>query len=210
MQSDCSAPKSILRSSRTSSRVESKRVSIVSPMKWQDSRCSLERKRKFIDSTINFVEVQHILRSIGCDASGGYQECVEKLLKSEWSPSRRQLKLNERLRARPIHNAEDRIINLQRADMDYLSRFSLNDLKKWLKLNDIEQPAGANKVECMKLINKNYSFQSPSQADKFRPVMPKRPSCAFVEEEVEDGEEMEMDIDSDCDEDDDVRMQLIF
>ena len=165
---------SILRSSSLKQgTLTGKRVSIVSPIKWKHGNCSLQRKRNFIDSTINFIDIKHILRSLGCDASGGYTECVEKLLQSEWCPDRHHIQLNERLRAKPVQNTDNRVVNLQCGDLDYLSRFTLNELKRWLKFNHIQQPVGQSKYEYMKLIHKNYSFQSPSPAT-FRSRIPKR------------------------------------
>ena len=150
------------------------RVSIVSPMRWNTSnKCSLERKRSFINSTISYCSIKAILRSIGCDTTGGYEQCVERLLHSSWVPSRQHIESNERLRAKPVRK-DDAVIRLECAESEYLHRFPINELKKWLKANDIKQEYGQSKWEVIRLIQRNFVAMTPSPMFKGK-VRPKRP-----------------------------------
>ena len=155
-----------------------KRVRIVSPIKWDinnKSSKSLKSKREFINTTISFCEIKRILRDLDCDARGCYDQCVDRLLATNWVPNRKHIQYNEKLRAKPIHACNERVIKLENGKMDYLQRFSINELKKWLKYHNIEQPHGATKQEYIKLINIHFLWRSPSP-DSFRfKLRPNRP-----------------------------------
>lgn len=155
-----------------------KRVRIVSPIKWEidnKSSKSLKSKREFINTTISFCEIKRILRDLDCDSRGCYDECVDRLLSTNWIPNRKHIECNERLRAKPIHACNERVIKLENGTIDYLQRFTINELKKWLKYHNIDQPSGASKLEYMKLINIHFLWRSPSP-DSFRfKIRPNRP-----------------------------------
>lgn len=177
---------SILRSSSsyTTSKLvtnsTSKRVSIVSPIKWDAhsrSTYCMERRRQFINTTISYCTLKQILRSLGYATSGGYDECVNRLLHSEWIPDRRYIEYDERLRARPVQHSKDRVVNLRCGELEYLSNFTLNELKRWLKHNNIAQPVRASKMAYMKIIQQHFSWRSPSPDSIRFKVRPKRPLC---------------------------------
>jgi len=157
---------SILRlssSSNIANTTNTKRVRIVSPIKWHSkSKWNSDRKRMFINTTISYCDIKHILRSLGCDPRGGYKECVDRLLQSDWTPDPQLIRFNDRLRAKPIQKPSEKVVNLHCGDIHYLSNFTMKELKKWLEYNNIQQPVRQNKTEYIKLINKIYKVRSPS------------------------------------------------
>ena len=148
--------------SNTLSNLSRKTVRIVSPIRWgSTTKKSVDRKRAFINSTVSFLKIKSILRDIGCDPSGGYEECVDKLLDSDWVPPREYIESNDSIRAKPIHPDEDRMVELKNSRSDYLSSFTMNDLRKWLKQNGIKQKKGQNKQQLIALIRRNFYVQTP-------------------------------------------------
>eukprot|EP01084_Bolivina_argentea_P253352 425537_1 len=171
-------PESVLRSSLlyTSKKNtnDRKRVSIVSPMNWD---CKKTR-RDFINTTISYCDIKNILRTMGYDVTGSYNKCVNQLIQSNWIPDQTYILYNEKLRAKPIFHENERIVNLECGNIEYLKKFSLNQLKKWLKHNNIQQPRHINKYECMELINKKYTYQSPTPTKIRYKLPPKTPKTS--------------------------------
>jgi len=79
------------------------------------------------------------------------------------------------MRARPVRKHQDRPIRLESGNLQELSRYSINELKRWLKLNQISQPPGQSKYECMLLVHAHFTMRTPSPAS-FSRVAPRRPS----------------------------------
>jgi len=164
---DC--PVSILRTSpwcpsplRTTSNSpkKAKQVRIASPVKWySQSKESIERKRECLRSTISHREIQRILREIGCDAAGGYNECVDRLLASDWTPPRKYIESEERFRAKPIEHDSEKIIELLATDD--LEKFSTDDLKLWLTQNRIAFNPDRGRAAIVALVGRARAITTP-------------------------------------------------
>ena len=170
---------------------QKKRVRIVSPIRWDiNKQCttSIQRRREFIQTTITYIELKQILRDLGYSSHGSFNECCERLLDTKWIPDKHHIEQNDKLRAKPIHELNERIIKLENGDIDYLSSFNINQLKKWLKHNNIKQPSGKNKYEYIKIINQHFMWRSPSTDSlRFR-VIPNRPKCyGYNNGDIDDG-----------------------
>eukprot|EP01083_Nonionella_stella_P032201 88160_1 len=167
-------PRSILMSSSnytTNHNLQSstrKRVTIVSPIKWHsDTEEAIARKRQFIKRELNYKEIQFILQNILKiqlrDAMDSYEDCVQLLLSSQWIPDQTIIRRNDSLRAKPtVHESEKHIIC---TDIEYLSTFSTQRLKKWITDHGIPQPMNGSKYDYMQVIRNAYPFVSPGPCD---------------------------------------------
>jgi len=183
-----------------------KRVRIVSPIMWHSRKqSSVERKRHFIETAVSPTEIKQILRFNGCDFNGEYTDYVDKLVEIEWTPEQHQVDFYNNQSAKFIQS-EDRGIDLECADLDYLANFEENELKQWAKENiRNEQPINESKEALMSLINRNYTLVSPCPGARSK-VRPKRPKTSKpTKRQLRFG----------CDDDEkddvnDVRMQIDF
>merc|ERR1719242_1083085 len=102
--------------------------------------------------------VKQILRFNGCDFNGEYTEYVDKLVEIEWTPEQHQVDFYNNQSAKFIQS-EERGVDLQCADLDYLANFEENELKQWAKQNiKNEQPTNESKDALMSLIYENYTL----------------------------------------------------
>jgi len=121
-------------------------VMIASPILWKRWKSKdptprkLVQKQRFVEK-MSLAQIRAILQELGlaadiADGDCTFEVCVERLVESEWAPSRAAIARYEEERAKPVRTLaqkeEDRVRLCQLEDVDTLSA---SEMKLWLARN---------------------------------------------------------------------------
>ena len=144
-----------------------------------------------------------------------YEECVETLSHCTWTPTEEQIRRNERLRATLIEHDDDdeKIVEFNSGDLDYLSSRPIEELEQWLEQHHIQHDEQSKRGLAL-LVSRMFRITTPSR------VMPRFKLCGkssraartrSVRKTLMKKEENSMDIDIKReDKMDGLRLKLVF
>merc|ERR1719320_1181859 len=130
---------------------------------------------------MNLTQIKDILSELGLsvDDDSTYENCVERLVHSQWVPSDDAIRIYQRQRAKPVRTAmqkqEDRV---RLVTVQTVSKLSCAEMKLWLQRNGGRVPEGSSDAD-----RKNMERTIRNQMRVITPVVkrkraPKRPKKA--------------------------------
>jgi len=159
----------------------SKSVKISSPIRWRSKdRSKLDGKQQFVEN-LTLPQIEAILGELklSIDGDSTYDKCVQRVVQSQWTPSRNAIQRYQRQRAKPVRTAsqkqEDRV---RLCKVDTVSNLSCAEMKLWLQRNGGRVPDGSSDAD-----RKNMERAICNQMRVITPVVkrkraPKRPKKA--------------------------------
>ena len=133
------------------------------PLQWDVSVSNdLNLKYQFIRSVFTESEIKDILHKMLCDhIPHDYEECVQRLVETEWKPTKEQLRRHDLLRATPIeHDDDEQSVHFESGDLKYLSSRTNDQLEQWLNQHNIQHDAESKK-QLVELVHNVFGVTSP-------------------------------------------------
>jgi len=160
----------------------SKSVRISSPIVWRSNdQSKLFKKQQFVENmNLNLTQIKDILgeHGLSVDDDSTYENCVERLVHSQWVPSDDAIQIYQRQRAKPVRTAmqkqEDRV---RLVTVQTVSKLSCAEMKLWLQRNGGRVPEGssdADRKNMERTIRNQMRVITPFVKQKRAPKRPKK------------------------------------
>jgi len=163
-----------------------KSVKISSPIRWRSKdQSKLYGKQQFVEN-LTLQQIEAILGELKLSIDGDFTydkyRYVQRVVQSQWTPSRNAIQRYQRQRAKPVRTAsqkqEDRV---RLCKVDTVSNLSCAEMKLWLQRNGGRVPGGssdADRKNMERVIRNQMRVITPVVKRKRAPKRPKKARCA--------------------------------